>query len=74
MDGARWHTERPALPFRREARRRAPLQSALALLWDWHRRARERAQLARLDDRALKDIGLNRADVAQEYGKPFWRA
>lgn len=33
---------------------------------------RERRMLARLDDRALKDIGLNRADVERETGRsPF---
>jgi uncharacterized protein YjiS (DUF1127 family) len=36
-------------------------------------RARERRTLAGLDDRMLKDIGLTRADVAAESGKPFWR-
>jgi uncharacterized protein YjiS (DUF1127 family) len=26
-----------------------------------------------LDDRMLRDIGLARADVENEAGKPFWR-
>jgi uncharacterized protein YjiS (DUF1127 family) len=30
---------------------------------------RERRMLASLDDRALKDIGLNRADVEREVGR-----
>lgn len=45
---------------------------ALAATYDWQRRARERMQLAALDDRALKDIGLSRADIEPEIRKPFW--
>lgn len=40
----------------------------------WRRRARDRADLGRLSDRTLKDIGLTRADANLEAGKPFWRA
>ncbi len=36
-------------------------------------RTQQRRALQRLDDRLLKDIGLSRADVAGESGKPFWR-
>ena len=36
-------------------------------------RYRQRRALLSLDDRLLKDIGLSRADVEQECGKPFWR-
>ena len=35
--------------------------------------ARQRRQLARLDDYMLRDIGLSRADVEPEIKKPFWR-
>ena len=30
------------------------------------------ARLAMLDDAALKDLGLSRADVIQESERPFW--
>ena len=39
--------------------------------WRW--RAHERAQLSRLDDRMLRDIGLSRADREFLVNKPFWR-
>ena len=39
----------------------------------WRRRNRERAELAALDDRILKDIGLTRADAEILGNKPFWR-
>ena len=42
-------------------------------LLSWQYRAHERVHLMSLDDRMLRDIGLNRADVEQEAGKPFWR-
>lgn len=44
---------------------------ALSRWQDW---ARQRHQLAGLDDHLLKDIGLSRADAARESAKPFWRA
>jgi uncharacterized protein YjiS (DUF1127 family) len=40
---------------------------------EWRRRARDRAQLAALDDRMLRDIGLTRADAEFLSNKPFWR-
>jgi uncharacterized protein YjiS (DUF1127 family) len=44
-----------------------------ATLGEWRRRLRERGQLARLDDRMLRDIGLTRADAQFLINKPFWR-
>ena len=40
----------------------------------WRKRRRDRCELAALDDRALRDIGLTRGDVEFEINKPFWRA
>jgi len=37
-------------------------------------RARSRRELQTLDDYALRDIGLTRADVWREASKPRWRA
>ncbi len=39
----------------------------------WQERAAERRQLQSLDDSALRDIGLSRADVESAFSKPFWR-
>jgi uncharacterized protein YjiS (DUF1127 family) len=46
---------------------------AIATLREWRRRTRERGELAELDDRMLKDIGLTRADAEFSSNKPFWR-
>lgn len=39
----------------------------------WQDRARERAALASLDERTLKDIGLTRADAEREAARTSWR-
>lgn len=45
--------------------------SVLGLL-AWQRRAEERSALQALSDEMLRDVGLSRADIAGEAGKPFW--
>lgn len=35
-------------------------------------RARQRRELASLDDHLLADIGLTRSDAEQEWNKHFW--
>jgi len=37
-------------------------------------RRRARRQLAIMSDRELQDIGICRAEIACEIGKPFWQA
>lgn len=39
----------------------------------WQERAHSRYRLAQLEDRLLRDIGINRLDALQEAAKPFWR-
>ncbi len=44
------------------------------ILASWRRRARERRELASLDSRTLRDLGLSPSDVQFEVNKPFWRS
>lgn len=37
-------------------------------------RAAQRRELAALDDRLLRDIGVTRAQARAEASKPFWRS
>ena len=39
---------------------------------EWLATARQRRVLARLDARALRDIGITRADAQAEAQRPFW--
>lgn len=50
------------------------LEAIFETLLLWHERAQQRRQLAELDDRFLKDIGVSRGDAANEARKPFWRS
>ena len=49
------------------------LQIIVNQLSDWRSRARERRQLASLNARELRDIGLSTFDRRIECEKPFWR-
>ncbi len=42
-------------------------------LWKWSERSRQRRDLAALDDRLLKDVGISPHDAAREIANPFWR-
>lgn len=53
--------------------RATALQSVLALLRLWRRRARTRRHLAELDSTRLADIGLCEIERRNECAKPFWR-
>jgi uncharacterized protein YjiS (DUF1127 family) len=43
-------------------------------LRNWLRRSNERYALSQLNERQLRDIGLDRTLVLSEATKPFWRA
>jgi uncharacterized protein YjiS (DUF1127 family) len=40
----------------------------------WRQRRQQRLELARWTERDLHDVGLSWSDIADEAGKPFWRA
>jgi uncharacterized protein YjiS (DUF1127 family) len=48
------------------------LGRACDLILTWQERARQRRELALLNDYMLRDIGLSRADVLAEATKRFW--
>ena len=48
------------------------LSAVRAALRESRRRKNGRLELARLDDRMLRDIGLTRSDAEYEINKPFW--
>jgi uncharacterized protein YjiS (DUF1127 family) len=63
------------LPARQRARGGSSLLSRIAATVRlWRRRSRERAALARLNERELADIAVSRADVYWKISTPFWRA
>jgi uncharacterized protein YjiS (DUF1127 family) len=47
--------------------------ASLQTLQLWYERSRQRRRLARLDERLLRDIGVDRITAMEEASKPFWR-
>ena len=43
------------------------------ILQTWRKRAHGRKELAQLDPRSLRDLGLDEGSVRFEANKPFWR-
>ena len=63
-----------ALSWNAARRRRLPSPGALLdCFLGWQERARSRRLLMTLDDRALRDIGIDRAIADEEANRPFWR-
>lgn len=50
-----------------------PLLKAATMLMLWYELSRQRHQLAQLDDRILRDIGVSRSDVERECAKFPWQ-
>ena len=57
---------------------RAPLAGTFTafshILATWRRRAHERRELATLDHRTIRDLGLSPGEIQFEANKPFWRS
>jgi uncharacterized protein YjiS (DUF1127 family) len=80
MDGSCWTPTAtvPAVVLRTanagwRARLEAAAIRAVERLMTWQDRARSRRTLQSLDDRLLRDIGIDRVQAAQEATRPFWR-
>lgn len=61
-------------PATRPASVRQLALHVLDRLLEWQDRAASRQSIGELDDRLLKDIGLDRAKLQGEARKPFWQA
>jgi len=57
---------------RPEARESA-VERLIRTLILWHHRSRSRAALKQLDDRLLRDVGLDRGSAEKAARKPFWQ-
>jgi len=55
------------------ARRNSGIRRLLSGMAAWHRRHRQRLDLAELDDHLLADIGVTPQEARHESAKPFWR-
>ncbi|WP_218578452.1 DUF1127 domain-containing protein [Vineibacter terrae] len=49
------------------------LQRIAAVLRTWQARRRERLELAQVDERTLRELGLSPTLVDYELRRPFWR-
>ena len=50
-----------------------PVRSLAQALTSWRKRVLQRSQLAELDELALRDLGLNEADIWRETRKAPWQ-
>jgi uncharacterized protein YjiS (DUF1127 family) len=67
MSATQWHAHdtgwRRVRHHAPSGRAGGPAGTLLAVLREWRRRRRNRRELAALDDRTLRDIGLSRGDI-----------
>ena len=68
------HSTGLAMRRRRAAALRAAATRFVAWCLACHARAEQRRDLAQLDERLLKDVGITRVQAAEEGAKPWWRA
>jgi uncharacterized protein YjiS (DUF1127 family) len=61
-----------AKPLRAFGKARRVVVICLNKLITWQERAEQRHALSELNERMLKDIGVNAADAYKETRKPFW--
>lgn len=62
-----------SLHYRSEVPLMATVAAVGQLIATWRRRAQERRELAILDHRTIRDLGLSPSEIQFEANKPFWR-
>ncbi len=62
-----------SLHYRAETPLLATLSAVGQLLATWRRRSRDRHELATMDHRTMRDLGISPTDIQFEANKPFWR-
>jgi uncharacterized protein YjiS (DUF1127 family) len=67
-------SHRPAVRQGRRSYLQEGLIGLFDLLHNWVDRGRTRNHLYQLPDYMLRDIGVSRAEVEEEWQKPFWKA
>jgi uncharacterized protein YjiS (DUF1127 family) len=76
MNGTLCHTTSQvpsvSLPSRTPALGTA-LVRAVDKVLSWHERMKSRRVLAALDDRMLRDVGIDHATARREVERPFWQ-
>jgi uncharacterized protein YjiS (DUF1127 family) len=68
-----WRPDRAATPMPGRRARRRLVERVVTALRAWRARRLGRFELARLDARMLRDIGVTPAEAWFEIQKPFWR-
>jgi uncharacterized protein YjiS (DUF1127 family) len=71
-NGAFSDRDRAALPQSLWARVDMALGNLVTTMLVWQDRARQRRALLGLDDQALHDFGVSRAEATSKGDKPFW--
>jgi uncharacterized protein YjiS (DUF1127 family) len=62
-----------SLHYRAEVPLAATVSAIGQLVATWRRRVRERRELASLDHRTIRDLGISPTEIQFEANKPFWR-
>lgn len=75
MSGTLCHTTSavPAVALQRRPIVDTTLVRVVDTVLYWHERMKSRRMLASLDERMLRDVGLDQATAQREADRPFWR-
>jgi uncharacterized protein YjiS (DUF1127 family) len=75
MSGTLCHTTSsiPAVALRNRPVVDTTLVRVVDTVLYWHERVKSRRMLASLDERMLRDVGLDQATAQRESDRPFWR-